>query len=339
MSAFMGAKPASYFTALKNFLARRSANAMVDKPRTAEEIVADLRTSSAAYADAARKEGEVWGKMFSDRDFLAIRQDEQAAAAELGLNRDKPPGLHRMLALAGLKPRRGLSLGCGSGRAERLFLKQGVCERFTGVDVAEAAIEEARQTAAAENLPIDYLCQDLNALDLGDQKFDLVVCQTILHHVLDLEHVFDEIERALAPDGLFYVHDYIGETQFQFTDERLRWYNSVMQALPESLRANRLCKVVPAEIRRPEPGKLVSPFEAIRSGEIRGMLLERFEVLEKHESTTILDRVVPTGSRRGYLADENTRAVFELLFLLDRALLEGGLLAPVEGRYLLRRKR
>ena len=48
--------------------------------------------------------------------------------------------------------------------------------------------------------------------------------------------------------------------------------------------------------------------------------------------------MVPVGSRRGYLRDENTRAVFELLLLLDRALLEGGVLAPVEGRYLLRRK-
>ena len=312
---------------------------MTDNPRTAEQIIADLRTSKVAYAEAARQEGAGWGKMFSDPVFLSIREDEQAAAAELGLNRDKPPGLHRLLARAGFKPRRGLSLGCGSGRAERQFLKQGVCEHFTGVDVAAAAIEEARSTAAAENLPIDYLCQDINALDLGEEKYDLVACQTILHHVLDLEHVLDEIERALAPDGLFDVHDYIGETQFQFTEERMRWYDAAMRALPEALRANRLRKVAPTGIPRPEPGKLVSPFEAIRSGEIRGMLLDRFEVVEKHEFTTILDRVVPVGSRRAYLRDETTRAVFELLLLLDRALLEGGLLAPVEGRYLLRRKR
>jgi SAM-dependent methyltransferase len=311
---------------------------MSEKPRTAEEIVAGLRNSNAAYADAARKEGEVWGKIFSDQDFLAIRRDEQAAAVELRLNRDKPPGLVHLLARAGLKPARGRSLGCGSGYAERQFLKQRICQRFTGVDVAEAAIDEARATAAAENLPIDYLCQDLNALDLGTEQYDLVVCQTILHHVLDLEHVFDEIERVLAPGGVFYVHDYIGETQFQFSDERLRWFNAVMQALPENLRASRLRKVVPTEVRRPEPGKLISPFEAIRSGEIRGMLLERFEPIEKHESTTILDRIVPTGSRRAYLEDGNTREVFELVLLLDRALLEGGLLAPVEGRYLLRRK-
>ena len=303
-----------------------------------EAIIEQLRSSADSYRQAAEKEGQVWGGMFSDPDFLEIRRDEQAAAAELGLNRDKTLNLRTALARAGLEPRTGLSLGCGSGRAERTFLGQGICERFTGIDVAQAAIDEARAEAQRGGLPLEYLCQDLNRLDLGGRSFDLVVCQTILHHVLELEHLLDEIERSLSPDGVFYVHDYIGETQFQFSEERLRWFNAVMQALPEDLRASRLRKLVPAEIRRPEPGNLVSPFEAIRSGEIRALLLERFEVVELQECTTILDRVVPTGSRRAYLQDAHARAVFELLFLLDRALLEGGLLAPVEGRYLLRRK-
>jgi ubiquinone/menaquinone biosynthesis C-methylase UbiE len=311
---------------------------MSDKPPTADDIIARLHASTAAYEEAARKEGAVWGTKFSDAEFLAIREDEQAAAAELGLNRKKPPGLPTLLRKAGLKPVSGLSLGCGSGRAERAFLQRGVCERFTGVDVASEAIEEARAHAASEGLPIRYLCQDLNAIDLGGETFDLVVCQTILHHVLKLEHVLDTVERALSPQGVFYVHDYIGETQFQFSDERLHWYNRVMAILPEPLRRSRLRKVVPTQIARPAPGQLVSPFEAIRSGEIRGMLMERFEVLEAHESTSILDRIVPTGTRRAFLADENTRAVFELLMLLDEALLKGGLLPPVEGRYLLRRR-
>jgi 2-polyprenyl-3-methyl-5-hydroxy-6-metoxy-1,4-benzoquinol methylase len=311
---------------------------MKDKPRTAEDIIANLHASDAAYQDAARREGDVWGTKFSASDFLAIRSDDQAAAVELRLNRNKPPGLQYLLWKARLKPISGLSLGCGSGRAERNFLQLRVCERFTGVDVAQEAIDEARAHAASEGLPIRYLCQDLNAIDLGGETFDLIVCQTILHHVLKLEHLLDAVERALSPGGVFYVHDYIGETQFQFSDERLHWYNQVMRVLPEPLRRSRLRKTVPTQIDRPAPGSLVSPFEAIRSGEIRGMLMERFDVLDAYESTSILDRVVPMGTRRAFLADDNTRAVFELLMLLDEALLEGGLLPPVEGRYLLRRK-
>jgi len=311
---------------------------MSNKSRSADEIIRNLRDSPEAYRDAARKEGSVWGTMFSDPEFLAVREDEQAAANELGLNRNAV-ALPAMLATAGLKPRSGLSLGCGSGRAERFFLKRGICERFTGIDVAPDAVAEAQAHADREGLPLRYVCQDLNALDLGDQRFDLVICQTILHHVLQLEHVLDVIERALSPEGVFYVHDYIGETQFQFGDARLHWYNEVLKALPEPLRTSRINGKVISKVTRPEPGTLVSPFEAIRSGEIRGMLLDRFEVVARHERTTILDRVVPMGTRRAYLRDENTRAIFDLLMLLDQALLEGNVLAPVEGRYLLRRKR
>jgi hypothetical protein len=150
--------------------------------------------------------------------------------------------------------------------------------------------------------------------------------------------VLDPIAQSLTPDGVFFVHDLIGESQIQFSEDRMRWYDAVMQALPADLRANRFRKVVPAAIPRPQPGKLVSPFEAIRSGEIRQLLFDRFDVIEMHEGTTLLDRVIPTGSRRAYTANEHTRAIFELLFLLDKALLETGALPPVEGRYLLRRK-
>jgi SAM-dependent methyltransferase len=310
---------------------------MPDTPTAAEQIIQTLRSSSAAYREAAAKEGLVWGTLFSDPDFLDIRKDEQAAAAELRMHRNTL-GLPGMLALAGLRPRSGLSLGCGSGRAEREFLQRGICEEFTGLDVAEAAIAEARAMAASQGLPIRYLCQDINAIDLGEQRFDLVVCQTILHHVLELEHVLDEVERVLAPDGVFYVHDYIGETQFQFSDERLHWYNEVLRLLPESLKTSRLRQHPTPEVVRPVPGKLVSPFEAIRSGEISQLLKQRFEVIECLEHRTILDRVVPVGTRRAFLADENTRAIFELVMLLDKALLDGGILPPLEGRYLLRRK-
>lgn len=311
---------------------------MANTAGSAEEIISRLMTDPAAYKAAAQKEGDVWGKYFSDPEFLEARAADQRAAAELGLNTSKP-GLLQLLRKFSLKPKRGLSLGCGSGRAERMYLSQGVCETFTGVDVAEDALGQARSEAKEAGLDIEYLCQDLNKIALdADPGYDLVLCQTILHHVLNLEHVLDEISRVLRPDGVFFVHDYIGETQFQFTDERLAWYNDALKALPEPMRTSLLTKKRYDEVKRPDPGKLASPFEAIRSGEIADLLKERFEVVFQHESVTILDRVMPVGTRQAYLQDENTRAIFKLLLLLDRALLEGGVLRPIAGVYLLRKK-
>lgn len=306
---------------------------------TAEDIISLLRTDPDAYREASRKEGEVWGKLFSNPDFLAARTADQEAARELGINKGKM-GLHGMLRKHSLHPTRGLSLGCGSGRAERWYLQQGVCQSFTGIDVSEDALAQARADAADAGLDIEYACQDLNEIRLeADPGYDLVVCQTILHHVLNLEHLMDEVANALRPDGVFFVYDFIGETQFQFSDERLHWYNEVLQVLPTQMRTNLLNGHQVDQVRRPVPGKLASPFEAIRSGEISGLLKARFEVVEQQETTTILDRVIPSGTRSAYLTDENTRALFQLVLLLDRALLEGGLLAPLQGSYLLRKKR
>ncbi|GAB3380297.1 class I SAM-dependent methyltransferase [Lysobacter fragariae] len=307
--------------------------------QSAEDIIRRLRGDPASYQEAANREGVVWGKYFSDPAFLAARAEDQKAAESLGLNTGRP-GLLQMLRKNSLRPTRGLSLGCGSGRAERTMLKQGICTSFTGIDVAEDAVKQAREDAAREGLNISYEQQDLNDVSLNpDPGYDLIVCQTILHHVLNLEHLMDEVEKALTPDGVFYVHDYIGETQFQFSDERLYWYNAALAALPQEMRINRMTGHTVNQVRRPEPGKLASPFEAIRSGEISEMLKSRFDVIMQHESMTIIDRVIPSGTRCAYLQDENSRALFKMIQLLDQTLLDSGLLKPLEGRYLLRRRK
>ena len=59
------------------------------------------------------------------------------------------------------------------------------CQRRTG-SVFGVQARWPREQARIEGLPLEYLCQDLNRIDLGDLRVDLVVCQTILHHVLEL---------------------------------------------------------------------------------------------------------------------------------------------------------
>ena len=83
---------------------------------------------------------------------------------------------------------------------------------------------------------------------------------------------------------------------------------------------------------------LVSPFESIRSGEIIPIFLEKFEVIEKFEFNSILRLVMPLGARVEYLQNEESRAIFELLFLIDRMLVDKGILTPTAGQYLLKPK-
>ena len=265
------------------------------------------------------------------------RQADKLASGELRVARDKL-SLRRAVNSQGLKPKRGLSLACGSGRAERNALAQGICTSFHAIDVAEDAIREARKVATKENLNITYEQGDLNTIRLEPESYDLVITQNCLHHVLKLEHLAAEIHRALTPDGALWIQDYVGETQFQYSEKRLEIANAVLKILPEKLRTNRVNDMIIRHRNRPTPGQLPSPFEAIRSADIMPIFLERFEVLEKHENGGIMRLVVPLGSRKDYLKNEDTKSIFELLYYLDQTLIREGILEPTGIQCLLRPK-
>jgi SAM-dependent methyltransferase len=238
----------------------------------------------------------------------------------------------------GIKPKSALSLACGNGRAERDLISSGVVEGCHGVDISEKAIEEARSLAEANNYPITYEQCDLNHIQLGKDKYDLVVTQNCLHHILRLEHLAEEISGSLRAGGVLWIHDFVGETQFQWTNERLDIVNRVMDILPDRFKYRVVDGKSVNNITRRQPGKLVSPFEAIRSSEIIPIFSQHFDIVEKTEFNSILRFTSPLGTRSAYAKNEDSRAIFELTFLLDRLLLEYGVLPPCGGKYLMRKK-
>jgi 2-polyprenyl-3-methyl-5-hydroxy-6-metoxy-1,4-benzoquinol methylase len=304
----------------------------------AQKIIRDAMESREVYERMARKEAEVWSNYFEDPEKEEIRQREQQAGLKLKPTRCQLR-LPQALASVGIKPATGLSLGCGSGRAERGFLKQGICNSFHGVDIAPQAIEQAILAAQREGQNCTYEVQDLNDLSLTENSYDLVVAQTSLHHVLRLEHVMDQVAKSLTPGGVFWVHDYIGESQFQFSDERLEIMNDLLSLLPESLTLNHFTKKPVKRVNRREPGELVSPFESIRSGEIKPLLMERFEVLAMHEESSFMHRIAGLGMKQNFVADANAIALFEIMLYFDQLLVKKNILPPTLGQYLLRPKR
>ena len=87
---------------------------------------------------------------------------------------------------------RWLDLGCGAGRFMTLA-PNGI-----GVDVAEAALERAR-----ENVPGgDFrLVRDDGTLPLRHGEVDVVWCSETIEHVDDALGLLEECRRVLAPGG------------------------------------------------------------------------------------------------------------------------------------------
>ena len=75
---------------------------------SAKEIVEALRASPAAYQAAAAKEGDVWGRTFSDADAKAVWEEDRIAASQLRPGRGL--GLARVFRERNLTFRSGLSL-------------------------------------------------------------------------------------------------------------------------------------------------------------------------------------------------------------------------------------
>lgn len=109
--------------------------------------------------------------------------------------------MHRAL-VERLSPRPGerlLDLGCGTGGVA--FLSSQAGADVTGLDLAPALIETARQRAAAQGLSLELHVGDCEALPFEDASFDVVTSSVGVMFAPDHEAVAGEIERVTRRGG------------------------------------------------------------------------------------------------------------------------------------------
>jgi ubiquinone/menaquinone biosynthesis C-methylase UbiE len=75
---------------------------------------------------------------------------------------------------------RTLDVPCGTGRVTELLLGEGL--EVTGGDISPAMLEVAREKCARFAGRAAFRRLDLDALDLPDGSFDLVICIRLFHH-------------------------------------------------------------------------------------------------------------------------------------------------------------
>jgi SAM-dependent methyltransferase len=94
-----------------------------------------------------------------------------------------------------------LDYGCGPGYLTKYLFDHGAVH-VTGIDVSEGEIAQARASASDDGFGerSTFLVADAHATGLPDDSFDLIVGDSILHH-LDLRVALEEIRRVLRPGG------------------------------------------------------------------------------------------------------------------------------------------
>jgi len=106
-------------------------------------------------------------------------------------------------ALAVCKGRRVLDIACGEGYGSYLLKEWGAAE-VVGVDVAEEAIETAKQLFHRDNLT--FICGDaVTYTDPQSQQFDLIISLETIEHVTSAERFLRNIKALATNDAIIII--------------------------------------------------------------------------------------------------------------------------------------
>lgn len=93
-----------------------------------------------------------------------------------------------------------LDAGCGTGRLTADLLEALPRGRVVGVDLSQNMLRSAREHLAQFGLRVSLVACDLLYLPF-DRAFDVIVSTAAFHWVLDHDHLFASLSRALLPGG------------------------------------------------------------------------------------------------------------------------------------------
>jgi cyclopropane fatty-acyl-phospholipid synthase-like methyltransferase len=103
----------------------------------------------------------------------------------------------------GLAPNRVLELGCGPGRNAVYMAKKGC--KVDALDIAENAIEWAKERAMEEGVDIDFHCVSVFDFDFEPHSYDFIYDCGLFHHLAPHRRLtyIEMIKKALKKDGHF----------------------------------------------------------------------------------------------------------------------------------------
>lgn len=96
-------------------------------------------------------------------------------------------------------------IGCGLGYLGWTYWHYfGNNGSYTGIDISEKLIDEAKEISKewAKGGEINFQVGDVYKLNIEDNTFDVVMCQTLLMHLDKPEQALSEMFRILIPGGI-----------------------------------------------------------------------------------------------------------------------------------------
>ena len=181
----------------------------------------------------------------------------------------------------GHEPLRFVSLGSGNCDLEiqiaQKLLSSGL-EEFTiecldiNLTMLDRGKENAKVNGVARNLLFNEI--DLN-LWSPTNIYDSVLANQSLHHIVELEHVFEQIKKCLHNDGSLIISDMIGRNGHQRWPEALNIVDKYWKELPYNKKYNHILKRFENYYENWDCSR--EGFEGIRSQDILPLLIKMFK--------------------------------------------------------------
>ncbi|HZR64401.1 MAG TPA: methyltransferase domain-containing protein [Terriglobales bacterium] len=240
--------------------------------------------------------------------------------------------------------RRIVSLGAGECVHEITLIKR-LLENgeddfmLEALELSPVRSERARELAAKEGVG-RYLTiteADLNTW-VPKQKYSIVIAKDTLHHVLELEHLFDSIHQALEDEGTFLTSDMIGRNGHMRWPEALELIQSMWRFIPNHYKTNHQLKRVEQEYQNWDCSKV--GFEGIRAQDILPLLVKKFSFRSFLGFGNLPDIFIERGFGHNLsVEDPHDTGFIDFLEDLNTLLIDLGYLKPTMIRAAMMRSR
>jgi hypothetical protein len=199
---------------------------------------------------------------------------------------------------------------------------------FKCLEVNDNLIREARGKIQAKGLTkhLTVLLFDINRHSLN-VPVDGFMAHHSLHHILELEHLFDTIDACLVPNGRFLTMDMIGRNGHMRWPETLALVEMLWRLIDDSKKYNHQMRTHYLQFNNHDCSS--EGFEGIRAQDIMPLLLSRFSFNAFFATGGIIEVFVDRGYGPNFDVNNQSDLRFiDLVEALNSNLLDLGAIKP-----------
>ena len=146
-------------------------------------------------------------------------QAYSSAAADAYLSNIDDTFVGHALRLIGPAAGWAVDIGCGPGQILAKLSARLPEWKFIGIDRSLTMMRRSTHVPHS----VSFLAGDACSLPLASASFDLVLCNSVLHHIGDPPRLFAEIRRIAVPGAAILLRDLRRPSRFGFP-LHVRWY-------------------------------------------------------------------------------------------------------------------